>query len=183
MTRSLRYIAPVTAGVGALAFLVNLLLGAGFWKPSFELPWWDVQQVVCDGDDIHVALGYYSRIQTYDREGIMTGTWQVDNYAKPFSFRLDGSDKPVIRVRGHVPEDERPVKRSVGWRYVIEEPCGIRIGQPVLYQLFGGPVLPWMLGGLGLLLSMVLFPRSFLKLLDQGTRKKAKALGPITKRS
>ncbi len=167
----MRYLAPVLACVGILAFLVNLVIGTGPWKPSFELPWWDVQQVVCDEEHVHVALGYYSRIQTYDREGCMVRTWQVDNFSKPYSFRLDGSGEPVIRLDGHVPERERPVKRIVGWRYVIEAPCGVRIGQPAPYQLFGGPILPWLLGGVGLIFSLVLFPRTFAELLVRGSRK------------
>ncbi|HOZ40498.1 MAG TPA: hypothetical protein PLL25_06805 [Flavobacteriales bacterium] len=160
----LRYFPVVIGGLGVAAFIINLLLGAGLWKPAFELPLWDVQQIECDGNRIHVALGYYSRIQTYDQEGRMIEVLQVDNFSKPFSFRLDASGKPNIRVRGIVPRNERPVTHVKGWTYIVQAPCGVRISQALIWQLLCGPIRPWLLAGAGLLFSLVLFPDVFAKL-------------------
>ncbi len=166
MIRALRYVPVLIFGSGVTAFLFNLLLGAGIWKPDFELPLVDIQQVKCAGDRIHVSLGYYSRIQTYDQEGRMIEKLQVDNFSKPFSFRLDGSGKPTIQVRGIVPTNERPVTHVEGWTYFVQAPCGVSISQPLIWQLLGGPIRPWLLAGAGLLFALVLFPGAFAKLVS-----------------
>lgn len=172
--RLIKSLVSLIGVVGGLSFLLNLLLGFGLLRPPIELPLYDIQQVRCMSRKVYVALGYYSRIQVYDDRGRFLEAIPVGNHSKPYSFKLDESDRPVIHLWGLGAIDEQPDGRIQGGAYVLDAACGVEekthIRQHLGYYLLGGPLKSALLAGFGVLVLLVFYPGFFTWMIERDRR-------------
>lgn len=176
LRKLVRVIAALIGSVGVLSFVVNWCLGVGLLKPSVELPLHDIQQISCVGGKAYVGLGYYSRIQVYGDNGRFLEALDVENYSKPYTFRLDEKVRPVIRVHRSSRIEEPHSGRIEGLAYILDA-CSKEGGKPIIrqhlmYYLLGGPFTSALLGFMGVLLMLVLYPGFFTWVLERDKRQR-----------
>ena len=92
----------VLSTFGMLTFLSGFFLT--YFNVAFEkeLPLNNLNGIVVDLEqNIHVGLGYYGRIQTYNKDGVFIKNWHVHAGAGDFKMALIGSEIIVFTARGN----------------------------------------------------------------------------------
>lgn len=154
--------------MGALGFLFNFMIGIGVISIDAELPICGVQGVVERNDKLYVGLGFYNRVQIYDLNGNYSGYKETNNYSKDFYFTVDTNGNPKIEVAYNKDALKNLLKsnclgtgcisykieRQVPFRMVCygTNNKNIVVQQSFFKSLWSGPLNPWLIAALGVII-------------------------------
>jgi hypothetical protein len=164
MRKIITYILLIIFSFGVVGFVFNYLLAFGNLSYNNELPLYEIQDIQEKNDEIFIGLVFYNRIQVYDLKGDYKRHIKTNNYSKNYTFYVNDFGKPILGQNSDVENNKMDFIQSRTTKYHIKSTYPVIIEkvntkskdiivQPFYMMLWSGPIIPWGISAI----SMILF--------------------------